>query len=268
MTTKTVHFTVDPAWATDFVRERWSEGEYLWCFEFLSGCGVDSKDIQRDIIMGKSKFINSDEPDSFFLADDNWTPVVNSCHLCQYPDPKNYREMKAAYEKLSDRLAEQKASVLLAKIEENKYNPRFLPGEPRYENYLTFKPKSSLDTVDGFIQDTRMNDKIAEAEYKPTPEPVYENGIITPDGSFYRCGVMGHNILSVSLGYAELEYDEEGLDPSQKALKAGCILVSLTIVGKKVRRIDGTVTKEQRERLKEWIELISYSNAPLSQVDY
>lgn len=266
MFSKTVHFTIDPQWTTDFIRERWSEGEFFWVFEFLDGCFVDSRSMQRDIIIGKSKFIPSDEPGSFFLADDNWSPNLSNCHLLQYPDPMKYGEMKAAYEKISSSLAEKKASQMLAEIEEERQDTRYSPG---YSRAVERSKKTDVkDPLDKFIQDTLINDEFAVMTGKPKPSPIYENGIITPDGLFYRCGVMGHSMLSVSLGYSELEYDEEGLDPSQKALKAGCILVSLTIAGKKVRRIDGTVTKQQKETLKQWVELVSYSHAPLFQDEY
>lgn len=262
---KKVHFTVDPQWATDFARERWSEGAYAWCYEFVLSCGVKDIKTIRDILWGKKKMVLWKEgvDNVFTLAPDNWKPSPKKSHLCQYPNPHSPSEMREAEEVIFKEKAKQSMSVWLSEIEEERTHLRM---DRNRIDAQQEKLNNILDIgLKRYMESDAVNDEVVKAE-KIQPSDVYENGIITPDGKFYRCGSMGHNLVAIALGYAEDNSQSETSGVAD-AIEKGCVTVTCNLALKMIRK-PKKVTKAQRATIAKWYALVSYSKLNLLQVDY
>jgi len=282
---KTVHFTVQDQFLTNHARNLWSEGEYRKAMDFLGTTGVNVIQAHR-IIAGHLKFEEVGKTQTFKLVKDSWKPNLSMCHHCQYPDPSNGEEMANAEAVLENDRAEKLWSVQLYKmLDEAGDNPKalrhiqnlaltrqlqktypMLRDEDYTETMQTISALGASNTVlEEFILDTKINDSVSadiEKKQKPFPSHVYETGIITPDGLFYRCGALGHINLAIALGYgSEDGGDPEGLEPDVRAVKEGCVVLSANHAMKKIRAV--TINAEQKPVVEEWLSLVKYLTSPL-----
>lgn len=250
MSQKTVvHFRVEADFITEHARNLWSEGEYQKAIDFLGTMNGISLNQIYDVIMGKSKFKEIDKSQIFTLAPDNWVPVVENCHLCQYPNPVNGKEMRAAEEKLKELEARKRFSRLLREAEESARVDYY-----KYSLFPTTRGAEKLfnttqDDIDDFIAGEKFNSELEDSGKKPKPEiDVFPNGIITPDGAFYRCEFAGHAILAKALGY----FGDDGAAPDEVAVKSGCMVLSANLAIRKKRSIEGMITDAQKETFRRW----------------
>ena len=141
----------------------------------------------------------------------------------------------------------------------------FRHGQPISEHYFPSNFENSIkQNVDTFLEQDAINADL-DKQRKLKPSDVYENGIITEDGLFYRCGSMGHDKLATRLGYGELE---EGHDNTELAMQDGCVVVSLSIASKRLRLPPKHIplTEKQEDTVQRWLQVVSYSLLPLEKI--
>ena len=243
---KTLHFTVDANFLTGHARDLWSEGEYHKAIDFLGTLNGMTLDQMHDLINGKVKFEEDGHTQTFRLVADNWMPNVNACHLCQYPNPEHGNEMNTSEEKLKEWEARKRFSKLLYEMQESVRDEDvryFLsPKTPKPEDILS-------DDIKNFMEAEKFNAQLEESETRPEPETdVFPNGIITPDGSFYRCEFAGHALLAKKMGYD----GRDDLEPDSVAVIEGCAVVSVNLLVQKIRVLPDKKTKEQAETIRRW----------------
>lgn len=90
---KTVHFSVDFQWLTDFIRDEWSAGQYTRAKQLLiEDCGLPPQ-VSYDVIRGKKKLAaDPDDPDQGMVITDEWSPDLSKClWWAGYPDPEDFK---------------------------------------------------------------------------------------------------------------------------------------------------------------------------------
>lgn len=128
MTTKTqkktsriVHFTVSAEFIHEHARRLWSEGEYKKAHSFLGTLTGITERQRCSVIMGRFKFQEVGNSQTFIMTEDDWHPDLNMCHFGQYPDPADKQQMKdAEHVLLKDKVRKgyaMKLHVLLEKTE-------------------------------------------------------------------------------------------------------------------------------------------------------
>jgi hypothetical protein len=269
METQTVHFTIDADFINEHARNLWSEGEYRKAKDFLS------------TLIG----ITEKQMNAISLVKDNWKPNLDRCHLSQYPNPDNPDEMKKAESKLKDLEFEKTKSSLISrmldKAEENRQElqkiknilSRLDASNDTVEfldncrDYLSGKYMDDTDRVllelDKFIENQKFVTLLENSGEKPKPtKEIYENGIITPDGSFYRCEFAAHTILAEKLGYE----GDPPFTPDDIAVKSGCIVLTANLLLRKARYKPELRGERQIEKFKQWFNLTFSSDIPFFHV--
>jgi hypothetical protein len=123
----TVHFTVEDDFITKMARGFWAEGLYGHALNFLSSMHGISTRQMHDVIMGRKRFQEVDETQTFILVADNWQPELSSCHFGQYPDPANLVEMSLAEDALyRDARRKEFSRQLCILMDDIDENPRAL----------------------------------------------------------------------------------------------------------------------------------------------
>ena len=287
MTSKTVHFTIEADFIHGHARDLWKEGEYKKTREFLSTMiGVTDKQM-NDVIIGKKKFVEYEDTQTFSLVKDNWKPNLAHCHLSQYPDPLSDIEMGKAEEKLDEWRFENEKSVLITRMVNRAEDDRqelqkiknillrFDSSGDKVtfftdcQSYLSGKYMDDTDRqtleIDKFMRGQEFNSFLENSDAMPKPEEaIYENGIITPDGKFYRCEFGGHNILAEKLGYV----GEPPLEPDNVAVKDGCIVLSANLVLRKARYVKELKNEKQHTKFMQWFNLTFRSEIPFLHTEY
>lgn len=298
-----VHFTIKADFITGFARELWAEGEYQRALDFLGTLHGVTYVQKHRIIVGKLKFKEVGKTQRFKLVKDDWKPNLSHCHFRQYPNPDNGEEMEAARRVLlldqTKKQYNRRISVLLDKADEDEkvllhiqafflsfdfdndaLEPEFEEGFSELEKDVDALVRVShirrtgytenFAMVDKFLKEQRINSAIEEAtENKIAPKPgaIYENGIVKPNGDFYRCGSMGHNLLAIALGYPA-DNSKSEFAALEAALADGCCAVTTNLKVRHIRKGKGGITKAQQKRLTEWLELTKYSDAIFVQYDF
>lgn len=262
---ETVHFTVEAEFINTHARRLWSEGEYRKAIDFLGTMRGITLDQINLIIIGKQKFEEIGETQTFRLVPDDWSPNLNMCHLGQYPDPANPSEMSAAEDKLAELRAEKQVNATITRMMNEAGDDRM--AQLRVRDYLNSRQMGlteleAADLIEKYQAAEEFNAKLEEGG-KPEPSAVYENGIITPDGKFYRCEFSGHGLLAEKLGYKS----RPPLAPDEVAVQDGCAVVSANLIARKLRVIGEKQTPEMHDTIREWFALTFDKNIPLYNLD-
>lgn len=261
-----VHFKVDFAWLTGFIRDLWAEGSYEHAYKVLDSSGLpDTR--WADLLAGKIKFEQAPKNEDMAIAvPDNWTPNLDHCHYSIYPDP--YRGLMSAlstalrekekvekkrWEKQElDFEIEKKASMFYGRLREEK--PAIAdPDLDDLDTLVNENLKSIFDT-NLTLSNIQKSDQFYDYHEKNGLEPdvdfKYSLGYIDPQGCFWGCPFFAHSALLQLLGKSDNHKDiPEGwikinrwnIDESRK------FLVSMNIENNKPK-------KAQVDTLYRWAE--------------
>jgi heat shock protein HspQ len=228
MRTEKLYFRVDFEGLTRQLRDFWAEGSYKHAIDYGKGCGL-TKELTEEVIRGKYKMVQ--DPDGRdgvdgMLAKDDWTPNLNMCHHCKYPDPNELYEIAEQTFELKETVDYARVfnlwgiaeEISLAYKDSDMATARDLwnivdtfPKEIReqvdipysralaemteeeYENAISIekaKEKKMAELVGIPSIGDYINQEL-EREKRPTPKPTknlkWDNGWLLPNGNFYPC---------------------------------------------------------------------------------
>jgi len=237
MKSESVTFTMSAEFATSHSRTLWSEMRYRAVYAFLWAFGI-SIEQGEDIIRGKLKFVESDKPNEFLLAKDNWKPNLTTCRMGMYPDPYSSkdRSLMEIENEICTNYPRWKSMDKYA--EEEKFS---VSREQERSNFNLI--------IESYMKKAKQDEKVANSS--PRPTNVSENGIISPDGDFYKCEYWQHDAISVALGFSDHRdaMDNGYVIVGSSATKGSRIYIKDT----KERFV--SLPDEQLVTLKQWADL-------------
>lgn len=141
MEAKTVNFSVDPVWLTQFVRNLWSEGSYGLAMDTLDCLIGLPEDIKPGVIRGTYTLTKD-----FSWEEDDWSPNLEMCNFGQYPDPLKLWELAEKGAKLErdvERLQDMVVGLSKRLMQEGPGDGEFLADVER--NMTASVPPEALE---------------------------------------------------------------------------------------------------------------------------
>lgn len=244
METKTVHFSIEGEWLTDFIRQGWSEGRYEWAMETLKHSGCPSE-YHNEVLRGNLKMVGVNE---FRLMEDDWRPTLSDCHFGTYPDPSEIFAMASDgenYKKLyfqrlgTDYYAtKQRWDQYPSNRANLQYYIRTFPEEfvstlPARDREMwaiaTGREELHYGDIDERLQDNALKvarfgiqvptvdefiERARRLEKKEQPRPdrgcISNFGWILPNGDFYPCLYWEHDWLVGTFDKTVTQAENEG----------------------------------------------------------